>query len=105
MSKKPLKILPQELQIVQQILLDILPENAKIWVFGSRVTLKTKNFSDLDLAIDVGRPITRKEDIALADAFDESSLSYKVDVVDMHNISDTFKKIIQKDMVELDIKN
>ncbi len=55
------------------------------------------------MAIDVGRLITRQEDIALADAFDESSLAYKVDVVDMHNISDTFKAIINKEMVRLEL--
>lgn len=103
MNKQTINIRPADLKLVRQILCDILPANAKVWVFGSRSTLKIKNASDLDLAIDIGRPLTRQEDTALADAFDESPLSYRVDVVDMHNINDTFKAIINKRMVRLEL--
>ena len=79
-----------------------MPKNAKVWVFGSRATWKTKRSSDLDLAIDAGRALTRNENSALADAFDESDLPYKVDVVDMHNVTNTFKAIIERQMLPLE---
>jgi type I restriction enzyme S subunit len=101
----PIDIRSNDLKIVQQILADALPKNAKVWVFGSRATWKTKRSSDLDLAIDAGRALTRNESSALADAFDESDLPYKVDVVDMHNVSDTFKAIIERQMVTLEWQN
>ena len=87
---------------MQQILCDALPANAQAWVFGSRATWKTKRSSDLDLAIDAGRPLTRRESGDLAEAFDESDLPYKVDLVDMHTVSPTFKAIIERDMVRLE---
>lgn len=101
MSQPPIDIRPCDLKIVQQILRNTLPVNAKVWVFGSRSTWKTKKSSDLDLAIDAGRPLTREENSTLEEIFDESDLPYKVDMVDMHIVSDTFKTIIERDMVEL----
>ena len=101
MSQPPIDIRPCDLKIVQQILRNTLPVNAKVWVFGSRATWKTKKSSDLDLAIDAGRPLTREENSTLEEIFDESDLPYKVDMVDMHIVSDTFKTIIERDMVEL----
>lgn len=98
----PIDIRSNDLKIVQQILADALPKNAKVWVFGSRATWKTKRSSDLDLAIDAGRALTRNENSALADAFDESDLPYKVDVVDMHNVTNTFKAIIERQMLPLE---
>ena len=100
--RSPIDIRSNDLKIVQQILADALPKNAKVWVFGSRATWKTKRSSDLDLAIDAGRALTRNENSALADAFDESDLPYKVDVVDMHNVTNTFKAIIERQMLPLE---
>ena len=98
----PIDIRSHDLSIVQQILRATLPPHAKVCVFGSRATGKTKRSSDLDLAIDAGRPLTQNENFALGDAFDESDLPYKVDLVDMHNVSETFKAIIERDMVALE---
>ncbi len=105
MSVKPIDINPNDLAHVQAILDAHLPTEAKVWVFGSRATWTTKDSSDLDLAIDLGRHLTRQEECALADAFDESDLAYKVDIVDMQTVSESFKKIIERDMVELERGN
>ena len=78
-----------------------MPRDAKVWVFGSRAKWTTKDSSDLDLAVDAGRPLTRQEMNQLEDAFEESDLPYKVDVVDMHRVSDSFKTIIERDKVTL----
>ncbi len=99
MTQSSIDITPKHRVIVQNILSTILPINSKVWVFGSRATGATKKSSDLDLVIDAGRPLNRQEKLILADAFEESNLPYKVDVVDMHTISDEFKEIIQKQMV------
>ncbi len=93
-------IRPCDLAITQEILRKYLPAEAKVWVFGSRATWTTKRGSDLDLAIDAGRPLTRAESNNLADAFDESDLPYKVDVVDMQTVSESFRPYIEKSRVE-----
>lgn len=84
-----------ELVIVKTILKKILPASGKIYVFGSRAGGKTvKPFSDLDLAIDLGRPLTIEEEILLKDSFVNSDLRFKVDVVDLQTVSHEFKSSI-----------
>ena len=64
---------------VLNILRAHLPASAKLWVFGSRATGRARRYSDLDLAIDIGRPMTLDETAALAEAFSDSDLPYRVD--------------------------
>ncbi|WP_230471596.1 nucleotidyltransferase family protein [Kingella kingae] len=45
-----LDISPDELQIVQTILRQHIPQRT-VWAFGSRVNGKAKPYSDLDLAV------------------------------------------------------
>jgi predicted nucleotidyltransferase len=99
-----LAISSKHLALVQGILTRLLPEGAKAYVFGSRVFGTTKRASDLDLAIDAGRPMTAMETVALADAFDESDLPYRVDMVDMQTVSASFKAIIDRDKVSLPLQ-
>jgi uncharacterized protein len=97
----PVAIRPQDLAIVQAILRDHGPAQALVWVFGSRAHGTVRRSSDLDLAIDAGRPLTCDENLALADAFEESDLPYGVDVVDMHRISPTFRLVVEAGRVPL----
>lgn len=94
----PIDLNPHDLKIVLAILRKFVPDR-EVWAFGSRVKWTAKPFSDLDLAI-VGEqslPISIAAD--LAEAFDESELPIKVDVVDWATTSDAFRKIIEKDKV------
>jgi predicted nucleotidyltransferase len=93
---------PTDLKIVQDILVSCLPsKNRRVFVFGSRAKGTTKRFADLDLAFDMGSPLTRQEQLDLADKFEESNLSYKVDIVDLHTVSKSFADIIRPDFTEL----
>ncbi|MDE8345815.1 MAG: restriction endonuclease subunit S [Acidocella sp.] len=71
----------------------------------ARATWTTKDSSDLDLAIDAARPLTRDEESALRGVFEESDLPYAVDVVDMQTVSKTFRKIVERERVELSLGN
>jgi type I restriction enzyme S subunit len=92
---------PQDLDIVRSILRARLPAHAKVWVFGSRATGAAKASSDLDLAIDAGRTLSSMELVALNTAFDESDLPYTVDVVDWATTSEAFRRIIERDRLEM----
>jgi len=100
---EPLRIdLPAEQRrLVRQILRSNLPSAVKVWVFGSRAAGRARRYSDLDLAIDAGRPLTLDETACLADAFSESDLAYRVDVVDWRAIDDRFRQIIARERVPL----
>ena len=89
-----LDIRPKDLKIVQKILAVSFPKEARVWVFGSRAKGKARRASDLDLAIDLGRPLTQYESSQLFHAFEDSDLPYKVDVVDLCTVNQSLKKII-----------
>ena len=92
---------PEHQRLVLALLAEQLPPSAQVWVFGSRATGRARRYSDLDLAIDAGRPLTVDETAYLREAFEESDLPYTVDVVDWHAISAPFRRIIAASRVAL----
>jgi predicted nucleotidyltransferase len=88
-------------RLVLDILRAHLPRGGKAWVFGSRATGRARHYSDLDLAIDAGRPLTLDEVAALAEAFRDSDLPYKVDLVDWRAIDERWRRIITAERVAL----
>lgn len=63
-------------------------------MFGSRATGRARRYSDLDLAIDAGRRLTLDEIAGLTEAFSDSDLPYKVDLIDWHDIDDRWRQTI-----------
>ena len=72
-----------------QTLHDILykyPEVLLVHIFGSRANGTSKPGSDIDLAI-MNKGINSKTLLKLKSDFEESSLPYKVDLVDFHTLT------------------
>ncbi|MFT8723482.1 MAG: nucleotidyltransferase domain-containing protein [Acetobacter malorum] len=88
-------ITPEERAIVLRILNEIVPDR-EVRVFGSRVTGKAKPFSDLDLAIMGDGPLPLETRVRLEEAFSESELPWKVDVLDWKLAEIEFQKIIHE---------
>lgn len=88
---------PRELELVLKILKTHLP-HCDVWAFGSRVTGRgVKKHSDLDLVV-VGRnQIPVDKIFSLSEAFQESDLSFRVDVLDWCCLSKEFQKIIKSE--------
>lgn len=97
---KQLLISEQEYQIVQTVLRQCIPQRT-VWAFGSRAGGQPKPYSDLDLAVLGEAALSLSERADLADAFSESDLPYKVDIVDWHLISDDFRRIVQANHIEI----
>lgn len=90
-------------RILADLLAEHLPQGSMVWVFGSRATGRARRYSDLDLAIDAaGRRLTSDEAAALREAFEESDLPYRVDIVDWHAIDERFRRIIAAQRLPLD---
>ena len=87
--------------LVLRILAAHLPKGRVAWVYGSRATGRARPLSDLDLAIDAGHRLTLDELAELAEAFTESDLPYKVDIVDWHGIDQRFRQLIMAERREL----
>jgi type I restriction enzyme S subunit len=86
---------PTYLETIKGILARHVPE-CEVRAFGSRVTWTAKDYSDLDLAV-VGAHALNSDTLrGLRDAFEESDLPFRVDVVDWHAIGPAFRKVIEK---------
>jgi predicted nucleotidyltransferase len=90
-----IQLTDQELTEVKNILKAHIPES-EVWAFGSRVSGKAKKFSDLDLVIFTKNRMDIKKLFALMNDFAESSLPFKVDIVDWSEIDQNFREIINK---------
>jgi type I restriction enzyme S subunit len=97
-ATKTLHLPEHELDQVRAILQQVIP-GRKVWAFGSRATgsRMLKRFSDLDLAVE--GELTWPERAELAEAFDESALPVKVDVVEQGLVDAEFWGRIEKDFV------
>lgn len=93
-------IRPNHLEIVKAILKRLAP-NAEVRAFGSRVTWTAKDHSDLDLAILGEGLLDFRTRVLLEEAFEESDLPFRVDVVDWATVSEDFRRIIGQEYVVL----
>lgn len=75
-----------QLEIVRRILSDHLP-GVEVRAFGSRVTGTAKSYSDLDLAVITPTVLDPDSLRRLREAFEESTLPFRVDVVDWRTLS------------------
>lgn len=83
----------EEFEIIIKIL-NAHIKKGKVYAFGSRYKNNNRKFSDFDIAIDMGEKLSFEFLNILKDAFEESDLPYRVDIIDYNNISDKFKKIV-----------
>jgi uncharacterized protein len=88
-------------RLVLAVLHAHLPAGTAAWVFGSRATGRARRYSDLDIAIDAGRRLSLDETAVLAEAFSESDLPYRVDIVDWQAIDDRFRRLIAAERLPL----
>lgn len=95
-----LAVRPDELAIVLDILARHVP-GVEVWAFGSRARGTAKPHSDLDLAVIAGQPLPLAQGAALAEAFAESDLPWRVDIVDWATTGEAFRRLIEHHRVVL----
>lgn len=93
-----LDIKPVEWQEISDILKGYAPRY-EVWAFGSRVNGTARQFSDLDLAIITKHPMPLKDFAIIKEAFEQSNLPYKVDLIDWAATSVPFQNIIRANKV------
>ena len=91
---------PNHLGTVKAILAEHVPE-CEVRAFGSRATWAAKDYSDLDLAILGKGPLDWTTVGRLKEAFEESDLPMRVDVLDWHAISEGFREVIEREHLVL----
>ena len=93
-------ISPENWQIVREILQRYVPDR-EVWAFGSRAKWTAKEFSDLDLAIIGDTPLSIALTADMKEAFQESALPFKIDIVDWANITPSFRQVIQAAKIQI----
>ncbi|TAK20698.1 MAG: nucleotidyltransferase domain-containing protein [Chloroflexota bacterium] len=86
---------PGQRDTVERILGEHVPE-CDVWVFGSRIAGATKPYSDLDLAIVGDSELAPDVIRRLREAFEESELPFRVDVLDWYATSPEFQAVIER---------
>lgn len=90
----------------EQILLDILgayfrDTPVSVYVFGSRAGTSPRVDSDLDLLLDARDEVPLSTIAQLKEAFEDSDLPFRVDVVLRMDVSPEFYQKIQEDLILL----
>jgi predicted nucleotidyltransferase len=93
---RDLQIAHGDLELVCKILHAHVPE-LEVWAYGSRVHGENlKPFSDLDLALITSAPLDAYRLTRLKDAFVESALPFKVDLLDWSTTDEKFQQKIKQ---------
>jgi hypothetical protein len=90
-----MQINENECVFIKEQLQKYLP-NMEFRVFGSRFQGTAKRYSDLDIALISQSPIPLQTLSQLEEIFAESDLPYKIDLVDVQRVSESFRSIIDK---------
>ncbi len=88
-----ISLAPEQLLTVRRLIAAQVPE-CEVRAFGSRVTGNAKHYSDLDIVLLGPARLPLGRLAALREAFAESELPIRVDVIDWHAISENFRNII-----------
>ena len=97
---QPIDVSPGDLETVQRILQEHVPE-LEVRAFGSRVSWTARETSDLDLALMTTQPLDLLCVAEMREAFDESDLPFRVDLVDWASTSKNFRKVIKREYVAI----
>ncbi|HSB82174.1 MAG TPA: nucleotidyltransferase domain-containing protein [Candidatus Methylomirabilis sp.] len=84
---------PRHLDTVREILRSQIPDLA-VRAFGSRVRGGAKPHSDLDLVVMTAAPLPMPVKVRLEEAFAESCLPFKVDVLYWDEVAESFRRLI-----------
>lgn len=88
--------------ILKTINQNITCDNASFYIFGSRAKGNYKEYSDIDIAIDLnGEKIPADVLGKILINFEDSTLPYEVDIIDLNSIDENFKNLIQNSMIQL----
>ena len=91
-----LDLAASDLDTVRRILAAHVPE-CEVRAFGSRVNGQATRHSDLDLVVVATSPLGLERMGALREAFQESDLPIRVDVMDWSELSEGFRSVVDRE--------
>ena len=85
---------------IKEVIYTQLP-NCEIRVFGSRSKGTAKPYSDIDIALFTAEAIDEKIMGKIETAFENSDIPIRVEVLDWHRVTDSFRRIITENYLVL----
>jgi len=73
----------------------------EIYIFGSRTQNRAREYSDIDIALKSINSIPIDIILKLKTIFQDSTLPYKVDIIDINSIEEYFYNLIKNDLVRI----
>ena len=95
-----LHLTPKQRLVLESLLHKYLPD-VEVWAYGSRVNGRSHDGSDFALTLMTDEPLNIAQVADLKTAFTKSDLPFHVHVVDWASISESFRKVIERDYVVL----
>ena len=89
-----LELQPKYSQLITRIAHTYAPD-CQVRIFGSRVRGTARRYSDADLALIGPKPLSLDQLMHLKEAFENSELPFRVDVVDWQRASPAFKASVE----------
>jgi uncharacterized protein len=77
------------------------PAEYRVSIFGSRATDLARKYSDIDIGIEGSIPVSGRVMSDIKSAFEDSNISYRVDVVDFNQVTPKFRQIALKKVISL----
>lgn len=69
----------------------------RVYLFGSRASGTARPTSDLDIAVLPTAPLPVDALARLRDAFEESTIPYEVDIVDLSRVDPSFRERVERE--------
>lgn len=95
-----INVADEQMEMIRAILAQYVPD-AEVRAFGSRTDGTARKHSDLDVAIVGDKKMEFSTLNRLREAFEDSELPFRVDVLDWHSISESFRSVIAKHYIVL----
>ena len=74
-------------------------DDIKIFLFGSRARNENIEYSDVDVGLLPSKKLDASKIVLLREKIENSNIPYKVDIVNVNEVSEDFKKEMLKDAV------
>lgn len=80
-------------------IISVLIPEAKIYLFGSRARGSYTKHSDIDIALDAGKPLSTLDVDEVKSMLNESNILYLIDVLDFHSVNAAMQESIMKEKI------
>lgn len=94
-----LKLYKKSEAFLKKLLWENLPQESKIFLFGSRAAGDNSKNADIDIGI-ISENLDSKLIIKIKEIIEDSFVPFKVDIVDFSKVDETFKRKALRRIVE-----